>query len=115
LFTAAYLRYCHYRHPVSGEPTTLARLSTGWLYSAQHAGAPGTLWAPGLSLWKTAILKPFLKTAENRAFCLNDARKPARLSPGERGEKQNGRLRQTPSIFHCGEWKMGLSVPPGWV
>ncbi|MGJ7724792.1 capsular polysaccharide export protein, LipB/KpsS family [Escherichia coli] len=71
LFTAAYLRYSHYRHPVSGEPTGLAEVVDWLALQRNHTLArQGTLWAPGLSLWKTAILKPFLKTAGNRVrFC----------------------------------------------
>jgi capsular polysaccharide export protein len=39
----------------------------------------GTLWAPGLSLWKTAILKPFLKTAENRVRFAKQCRQASAL------------------------------------
>ena len=39
----------------------------GCNYSVDHLQQrDGYLWAPGLTLWKSAILKPFLRTATNR-------------------------------------------------
>lgn len=88
LFTAAYLRYCHYRHPVSGEPTGLAEVVDWLALQRSHTLArQGTLWAPGLSLWKTAILKPFLKTAGNRVrFAAKCPQASALIAWGTRGE-----------------------------
>jgi len=67
LFTAAYLRYTRYRNPVTGEPADL-RIVVEWLaLQRRHILArAGHIWAPGLSLWKCSVLKPFLKTADNR-------------------------------------------------
>jgi capsular polysaccharide export protein len=116
LFTAAYLRYCRYRHPVSGKPATLACVVDWLVLQRNHnLSRRGTLWAPGLSLWKTAILRPFLKTAENRVRFAKQCRQASALIAwGTRGEK-NGRRRQMHSAFHCGEWRTGLSAPPAWV
>lgn len=67
LFTAAYLRYPRYRHPVTGDPSGLSEVMDWLSLQRRHNLArQGTLWAPGLSLWKTAIIRPFLKTAENK-------------------------------------------------
>lgn len=66
LFIAAYLRYCRYCHPITGESTTLAYLLE-WLTQQRtyRLNRTGTLWAPGLSLWKSAILKPYLSAKGN--------------------------------------------------
>lgn len=88
LFTAAYLRYCRYRHPVSGQPTTLASVVDWLALQRQHnLTRRGMLWAPGLSLWKTAILKPFLKTTENQVrFAKRCPQASALIAWGTRGE-----------------------------
>lgn len=66
LFAAAYLRYTRYRHPVTGKPTTLCCVVEWLALQRRHAlERRGTLWAPGLSLWKTAVLRPYLKTTGN--------------------------------------------------
>ncbi|MCR6679985.1 capsular polysaccharide biosynthesis protein, partial [Escherichia marmotae] len=47
----------------------------------------GYLWAPGLSLWKSAILKPFLRTARNRlSFSRRSPAANACLVWGVKGE-----------------------------
>lgn len=67
LFAAAYLRYSRYRHPVTGDTCTLASVVDWLSQQRQHRlSRSGTLWAPGLSLWKSAILKPYLQTSENK-------------------------------------------------
>lgn len=88
LFAAAYLRYTRYRHPVSGEPTTLGCVVDWLALQRRHTLArPGTLWAPGLSLWKTAVLKPYLKTAENEVrFARACPHATALVAWGTRGE-----------------------------
>ncbi|MGK9173858.1 capsular polysaccharide biosynthesis protein [Yokenella regensburgei] len=88
LFTAAYLRYSHYRHPVTGEPASLGCVVDWLSLQRRHTLARrGVLWAPGLSLWKTAILKPYLKTAENEVrFARQCPRATALIAWGTRGE-----------------------------
>ena len=90
LFTAAYLRYCRYRHPISGKTATLACVVDWLVLQRNHnQSRRGTLWAPGLSLWKTAILRPFLKTAENRVRFAKQCRQASALIAwGTRGEKK---------------------------
>ncbi|WP_437887940.1 capsular polysaccharide biosynthesis protein [Phytobacter sp. V91] len=90
LFAAAYLRYTRYRHPVSGEPTTLGCVVDWLALQRRHTLArPGTLWAPGLSLWKTAVLKPYLKTAENEVrFARACPHATTLVAWGTRGEEK---------------------------
>ncbi|WFL69461.1 capsular polysaccharide biosynthesis protein [Pantoea sp. X85] len=66
LFAAAYLRYSRYIHPLTGEPATLFDV-LHWIQLQRNYQLPriGHLWAPGLSMWKYTILKPFLRTATN--------------------------------------------------
>ncbi|MDV5142431.1 capsular polysaccharide biosynthesis protein [Chimaeribacter arupi] len=61
LFAAAYLRYSRYIDPLSGKPATLQTVLY-WLMAARQFrdSRPGTLFVPGLSLWKKSILHPFL-------------------------------------------------------
>ncbi|MBC6503502.1 capsular polysaccharide biosynthesis protein [Citrobacter freundii] len=67
LFIAAFLRYSRYRHPVSGDTCRLTDVVEWMTQQRSHLLArTGTLWAPGLSLWKRIILKPFLKTRSNK-------------------------------------------------
>lgn len=88
LFTAAYLRYSRYRHPVTGEPTSLGCVVDWLALQRRHTLARvGTLWAPGLSLWKTAILRPYLKTAANEVrFARQCPRATTLIAWGTRGE-----------------------------
>lgn len=49
----------------------------------------GYLWAPGLTLWKSAILKPFLQTATNRlSFSRRCTAASACVVWGVKGEQQ---------------------------
>lgn len=61
LFIAAYLRYSRYIDPVTGEPATLQTVLY-WLMAAREyrESRTGTLYVPGLSMWKKSILHPFL-------------------------------------------------------
>ncbi|PLR40172.1 beta-3-deoxy-D-manno-oct-2-ulosonic acid transferase [Chimaeribacter coloradensis] len=90
LFAAAYLRYSRYLDPQSGKAGTLDDLLT-WLDMARDhcRERQGTLTAPGLSVWKRAILTPFLKTPDNRVrfgTSINDA--AAGVVWGIKGERQ---------------------------
>lgn len=88
LFAAAYLRYTRYRHPVTGEPTTLGRVVEWLALQRRHAlERRGTLWAPGLSLWKTAVLRPYLKTTGNNVrFARQCPNASAMIAWGTNGE-----------------------------
>ncbi|ELY6245671.1 capsular polysaccharide biosynthesis protein [Cronobacter universalis] len=67
LFSAAYLRYARYLNPQTGEPGTLFDVLAWLALQRRHQLAlRGTLWAPGLTLWKRSTVKPFLSTPYNR-------------------------------------------------
>lgn len=67
LFAAAYLRYCRYIDPQTGAVSDLFTVLQWLQLQRNHQQQRnGYLWAPGLTLWKSAILKPFLSTATNR-------------------------------------------------
>ncbi|ELY5962234.1 capsular polysaccharide biosynthesis protein [Cronobacter turicensis] len=67
LFSAAYLRYARYLNPQTGESGTLFDVLSWLTLQRRHQLAlRGTLWAPGLTLWKRSIMKPFLATPYNR-------------------------------------------------
>ncbi|UVC28651.1 capsular polysaccharide biosynthesis protein [Pantoea sp. SOD02] len=67
LFAAAYLHYSRYIHPITGEAATLFEV-LDWLQLQRqhHQQRSGHLWAPGMTLWKSTIVKPFLRTSANR-------------------------------------------------
>lgn len=90
LFTAAYLRYTRYRCPVSGAPSDLRTVVTWLALQRRHSLArSGHLWAPGLSLWKCTVLKPFLKTADNQlSFSKRHKGATAIVVWGTRGEEK---------------------------
>ncbi|ALB61569.1 capsule biosynthesis protein [Cronobacter condimenti 1330] len=67
LMSAAYLRYARYLDPHTQQPGTLFDVLTYLALCRRHQlTLRGTIWAPGLSLWKRSILKPFLTTSDNR-------------------------------------------------
>ncbi|MEG3109236.1 capsular polysaccharide biosynthesis protein [Pantoea sp. T14] len=90
LFAAAYLRYSRYIDPQTGAPATLFEV-LNWMqlqrrYQQQRSGH---LWAPGLTLWKSTILKPFLRTNGNRlSFSRRCREATACVVWGVRGEKR---------------------------
>lgn len=88
LFAAAYLRYSRYRHPVTGSTCSLAAVIDWMAQQRQHRLArAGVLWAPGLSLWKSAILKPYLHTGDNQVrFARQCPSATALVVWGTRGE-----------------------------
>ncbi|NIF21182.1 capsular polysaccharide biosynthesis protein [Candidatus Pantoea multigeneris] len=90
LFAAAYLRYSRYIHPQTGQAATLFDVLHGLALQRRHYQArQGSLWAPGLTLWKSTILKPFLKTGKNRlAFSRSGKGATACVVWGTRGEQR---------------------------
>lgn len=105
LFAAAYLRYSRYVHPLTGEPGSLfdvidylQRLRTF------HNTRTGNLWAPGLTLWKRAILTPFLKTPFNRlSFGNAPPHATACVVWGTKGEQQ---WKSAASTRQLSVWRM---------
>ncbi|WP_312239653.1 capsular polysaccharide biosynthesis protein [Pantoea sp.] len=90
LFAAAYLRYCRYIDPLTGAPATLfAVLEWLALQRRHHQQRHGHLWAPGLTLWKATILKPFLQTCANQvSFSRRCHNATACIVWGIRGERR---------------------------
>lgn len=89
-FAAAYLRYCRYIDPQTGEVSDLF-IVLQWLQLQRNHQQQrnGYLWAPGLTLWKSAILKPFLQTATNRlSFSRRCTAASACVVWGVKGEQQ---------------------------
>ncbi|MDM9317791.1 capsule polysaccharide biosynthesis family protein, partial [Escherichia coli] len=90
LFAAAYLRYCRYIDPQTGEVSDLFTVLQWLQLQRNHQQQRnGYLWAPGLTLWKSAILKPFLQTATNRlSFSRRCTAASACVVWGVKGEQQ---------------------------
>jgi len=101
LFAAAYIRYSRYIHPLTGEPASLFDVLDWMQLQRRHQQQRhGYLWAPGLSLWKSTILKPFLHTtANNLSFSRRCRAATACVVWGVRGEqrwKEQAEYRQLP-------------------
>lgn len=90
LFSAAYFRYSRYINPCNGQPGTLFDVIYGVMMQKNHQSQRmGTLWAPGLTLWKRSILQPFLKTADNKVnFSERGAQHTACVVWGIKGEQR---------------------------
>ncbi|WP_349605130.1 capsular polysaccharide biosynthesis protein [Cupriavidus sp. DF5525] len=67
LFAAAYLQYSRYIKPISGAPGTLVDVMD-WIVRNKTINdeSRGTYWCVGMSLWKRAIVAPFLETPASR-------------------------------------------------
>ncbi|MXP52765.1 capsular polysaccharide biosynthesis protein [Pantoea sp. Seng] len=101
LFAAAYLRYSRYIDPITGEAATLFDVLNWMQLQRRHQQQrSGHLWAPGLSLWKSTILKPFLHTTANKlSFSRHCRAATACVVWGVRGEQRwqdKARTRQLP-------------------
>ncbi|MGL5007905.1 MAG: capsular polysaccharide biosynthesis protein [Plesiomonas sp.] len=110
LFAAAYLRYCRYIDPHSGELTSIFTvidyLATARAFNAKRNR---TLYSPKLTLWKKTIVKPFLKGRNNR-LCFSLPKKntlentPAALVVwGVKGEQ---RWHATATALNIPQWRM---------
>lgn len=78
LFAAAYLRYCRYIDPHSGQLTSIFTV-IDYLANARSFNTKRncTLYSPKLTLWKKAIVKPFLKGRDNSlSFSLPKKNRP---------------------------------------
>ncbi|MFS0754940.1 capsular polysaccharide biosynthesis protein [Noviherbaspirillum sp. 1P10PC] len=78
LFAAAYLQYARYIDPVTGKPGTIFHV-IDWLARNKEANdvTRGELWCVGMSMWKRAIVRPFLDSPSTR---VRFARSPAQLA-----------------------------------
>lgn len=66
LVGAAWFSYTRYIDPLTGQPSTLfAVLEHFRLHRTHFLARSGRLWAPGMTLWKSSIVKPFLTTPSN--------------------------------------------------
>lgn len=86
LFAAAYFDYSRYRHPVSGLAANVFDI-IDWLARNKAANdrLRGNNYCVGLSLWKRAVLKPFLSHPSSRLHFVADAvalRRQLRQAPG---------------------------------
>lgn len=113
LFAAAYLRYCRYIDPQTGEVSNLFTVLQWLQLQRRHLQQRnGYLWAPGLTLWKSAILKPFLQTATNRlSFSRRCTAASACVVWGVK-ENSNGEPKRSENHCRYGEWKMVFYVHP---
>jgi capsular polysaccharide export protein len=105
LFAAAYFRYSRYINPLTGEPATLFDvLSWMQMQRRYQQQRNGYLWAPGLSLWKYTILKPFLQTRTNKlSFSRRENRATACVVWGNKGEQ---RWQERAKSRHLPIWRM---------
>lgn len=80
LFEAAYLHYARYIDPLTGAPGTIFDV-IDWLArnKAANDAARGTLYCVGMSLWKRAIVRPFLSGASSRVRFVRSPEALARL------------------------------------
>jgi capsular polysaccharide export protein len=67
LFEAAYLHYARYIDPLTGKPGTIFDV-IDWLArnKAINDQTRGTLYCVGMSMWKRAVVRPFLSTPSAR-------------------------------------------------
>ena len=99
LFEAAYLHYARYIDPATGEQGGIFEV-IDWLVrnKAANDAARGTLYCVGMSLWKRAIVRPFLSGPSSRVRFVRSAAALARqaLAPDARivmwGVKEEAQL-----------------------
>ena len=105
LFIAAYLRYSRYIHPATGLPGTLFDVIDHLILQRQFCESrSGLLWAPGLTLWKRAILAPFLRCHRNRlCFTRRQPRATACVVWGVNGE---ARWEKKAAALNMPLWRM---------
>lgn len=101
LVSAAWLRYSRYIDPYTGERATLFDVLDYLHLNRNHRLARrGHLWAPGMTLWKSSIMKPFLRTSDNRvSFSRRCKEATACIVWGIQGEarwKENAEARNLP-------------------
>jgi capsular polysaccharide export protein len=79
LFTAAYLQYARYIEPATGAPGTIFDV-IDWLARNKEANdaTRGELWCVGMSMWKRAIVRPFLESPSTRVRFVRSVKQLAR-------------------------------------
>ena len=79
LFEAAYLHYARYIDPASGAPGSIFDV-IDWLARNKEANEAtrGSLYCVGMSLWKRAIVRPYLASPSNRVHFVRSAAALAR-------------------------------------
>jgi capsular polysaccharide export protein len=82
LFAAAYLQYARYIDPATGKSGTIFDV-IDWLARNKEANdaTRGELWCVGMSLWKRAIVRPFLESPSTRVRFVRSAAALARKTP----------------------------------
>lgn len=102
---AALLRYPRYLNPNTHKRGTLFDvLHTLQLQRKHMISRSGNLWCPGLTLWKSAIMKTFLKTPENR---LNFTKKsPAATACVVWGVNGEAKFSEAAHAQHLPLWRM---------
>jgi capsular polysaccharide export protein len=79
LFAAAYLRYARYIAPDTGAPGTIFDVIEHLARNkALNDATRGTLYCVGMSLWKRAIVRPFLSTPSSRVHFVRSSQALAR-------------------------------------
>lgn len=113
LFEAAYLHYARYIDPATGEPGSIFDV-IDWLARNKTANdvARGTLYCVGMSLWKRAIVRPFLSGPSSRVRFVRSAAALARqtLAPDARivmwGVREEAQLRALARERGLPLWRM---------
>lgn len=84
LFAAAYLQYPRYIDPATGKPGTIFDV-IDWLARNKQANdaTRGELWCVGMSMWKRAIVRPFLESPSTKVRFVRSAAALARQRPGD--------------------------------
>ncbi|MGL5698751.1 MAG: capsular polysaccharide biosynthesis protein, partial [Kluyvera sp.] len=77
LVAAAWLQYTRYIDPYTGNPGSLLNVLSYLHLNRKHRlSMNGHLWAPGMTLWKGSIVKPFLKIQGNIVSFSHHCKKP---------------------------------------
>lgn len=105
LVAAAWLKYTRFINPYNGRPGSLFDvLDYLSLQRAHLLSRCGHLWAPGMTLWKSGIVKPFLRTTSNRLdFSHKGHNASACITWGIKGEQ---RWRQKATQYDIPVWRM---------
>lgn len=113
VFAAAYLQYSHYLHPETNSRGTIFDV-IDWLARNKQANEAtrGTLLCIGMSMWKRAIVRPFLASPVNQIRFLADAEALQKHTPGKDdriliwGIKNEERIKAIAAERNCPLWRM---------
>ncbi|WP_375055692.1 capsular polysaccharide biosynthesis protein [Zobellella sp. DQSA1] len=91
LLAAAYLRYCRYVDPITGESCELEDLLDLILVQRPQLHPPQTLYAMGFSLWKRSFVRIFaLRHAQQVIFVKDPAHLARHLPPADMDSRLRG-------------------------